>query len=181
MARRRRFKQFDYVIKKLKGTSAILTHYNDYHAGTISITTTPSPPGGDVFRHVLPFGAAATGQRIIVPASHRAITNGLGAVGLTEAELGLKTLATAATPEPLQDSGFLPAKAICFKPSNTTAAAHTSQISTLEYKKKPGHSYSFPFGQSSTQPKFFGAVDAIVSLVEAGGCSVTFQSERMYK
>ena len=185
MGRQKRFKTLETAIGKYKATSAAndpIAKYKTFKSKGVGYEykVDGTAQGTEVLRTLLPFGVAATGEKIVVPISGRVMTSAaMSANDVTEILLGLS--ATAATDKP--DSRFIPAKVI-IKSGQTTGVGtdKKSQITGLTYKNKGGHSYTYPFGQKTgAAANYVGALEAIFVAVSPGARTVSFKPEFFYR
>lgn len=183
-SRKKRYSRYRYAIKQLGATQADtnkpLGKFLAYERGEIQITRTGVATGQKEPREILAFGVAASSPKFLILTAGRPLTTGLEQAGLAETDLAITTPGASSTA--VENNGFYAAKAIVFVGTGT-AVPHTSHVTNKTYKRVGGHSFTFPFGQSTgPRANFFGACEYIKNKIEAGNTNrgVTFQPERLF-
>lgn len=145
--------RFSNIRKSIKDglTGNDLTAYKAWRRGTTKIDAANVPRGPSVRKTLSPFFEESFTALVTTKISGRAFA-ALGSTGLTETNLGLDnvpaTLPPGTTLKKLKR--FSPAKIILFVPTGGAAATTPkSTITTLEYKKIAGASYTLPIGKRS--------------------------------
>lgn len=143
-----RFSKIRKSIKDgLEGTD--LTAYKAFRRGDVKLDIKNVKRGPSVRKIVSPFFVEGFNNFIGIKVSGRAFA-ALSTVGVTDNQLGLQDL-----PNPLPAGtavrrlkNYSPAKLICFLPTQgATPTSPKSAITTLEYTKIAGESYTIPFGK----------------------------------
>jgi hypothetical protein len=185
---RKRFSRLNYALTTLRTptgtgitpdapTGTIAKKYQDFKAGKVALSyprNEDSKPEQLLQVSVLPFFfGGADGTEAIVKMSKRADDNEtLSGVqsACNQIAVNLDTHAKLAN--------FRPAKATVFD-FGSTETTETSQITGVQYKKKTGKSYTFPYGASATE-KAEGKVrkDIAVAVKALTTASVSFSSEK---
>lgn len=159
-------------------TGSPLEQYQRYKNGSLRPTYTrqaASNPGRLIDAVINPFGTTLNQTSLVtVPFSERAQSNAPGN-GLINA-CGHE--GTVPDPRPQTPNGFIPAKVTIFVPSSSTGTG-TSQITGLQYRKRNGASYTYPYGQKTGADRENAVRSDILTAL--GGASfagtVTFNSE----
>jgi hypothetical protein len=191
----KRFSRLKFAVKMLEGTTppagSALANFLLFQAGNPEYTPKPAEGamearGGSIVRGVNPFGkpiaANANSQKVGV--SGRAFTQ-VTAIGLDATGTGGNNLNLLET---FNNSGsFEAAKITVFTGPSGPGTATRSTITRLNYKKRAGNSYTYPFGATGTAPddheqtKATGLAAAIAAK-DAGDAtnsySCTFKPER---
>lgn len=161
-------------------TGSALRLYQDWKGKKRTITyerDTNSNPDKILRVAVNPFAYEPEATNLaIVAYSQRASTAG---VATSMASSGNITLEV---PEGAQNlKGFRPAKATVFIGTGSTGGTpEPSSITGIKYKKRPGTSYSFPYGCSSTDKRESEVRKKIrIALKTVANSSVSFTSEKI--
>jgi hypothetical protein len=157
----RRFSRLKYAVKLLEGTTppagSALANFLLFQAGNPEYTPRPAagavePRGGSIIRGVSPFGkpigtSNANSEKVSI--SGRAF-NQITAVGLDATGTGANNLNLLET---FNNSGtFEAAKITVFMGASGPGEVTRSTILRTQYKKRPGNSYTYPFGATGTAP-----------------------------
>jgi hypothetical protein len=174
--------RFSKIRKSIKdGLEGVdITAYKAYRRGDTKINAKNVNRGPSVRRILSPFFREDFTDFVGTKISGRAFA-AMGTVGLTEAKLGLGEI-----PSPIPTGTlirklrrFSPAKVIVFLPeAGGTPTTPKSTITTLEYKKIPGESFTFPFGKRNV-PGFRDWLEIMVSLENTltSGTRASFTTE----
>lgn len=143
--------RFSNIRKAIKTglTGTDLTAYKAWRRGDTKIDAANVTRGPSVRKALSPFFDESYTSFVTAKISGRAFT-ALGSTGLTDTNLGLNNipLATGSTLKKIKR--FSPAKIILFIPTaGATPTTPKSTITTLEYKKIAGASYTLPIGKRS--------------------------------
>ena len=123
---------------------------------------------------VKPFGLPTASEDKIETTISERTADGITAVGLSKANLGIDDDVTGA----LTLKGFQPAKAIVFDADGTTEANKVSGITGIKYNKKNGKSLTIPFGRASGRTSYFEQKSFLVGEIAAAD-TITFKPEKM--
>ena len=186
----KRFSRLEAALKYIRtgqGVTAVdapagsaLREYQDWKAGRRVINYTRDPnsnPDKILQVSINPFGYAVDAANLaICPFSQRARNSSVGTALIGAANV------TIGTPAGAQDlKGFIPAKATIFAGTGSTGGTEEpSEITGLRYKKKPGASYTVPYGaapgkiQESEVRK-----DIRTAIAGVANATVSFKSERL--
>jgi hypothetical protein len=192
----KRFSRLKFAVKMLEGTTppagSALANFLLFQAGNPEYTPKPGagavePRGGSIIRGVSPFGkpiGAANANSEKVAISGRAF-NQVTAVGLDATGTGANNLNLLET---FNNSGsFEAAKITVFLGASGAGDPTRSTITRLQYKKRAGNSYTYPFGATGTAPNDHEqtkatALAAAIAAKDAGDAansySCTFKPER---
>lgn len=182
MATRQRFRDLQDSIKKGQQGEKLTAFKNWRAEGPAATFTAPAMParGAAIKKALLPFytGSADITTFAVVKVSGRAY-GGIAAVGMSDLKLALgdidDTPADGVSYEYVD--GFSPAKAVIFLPG-TGSTTTLSRITSKNYKKRNGATYTLPFGkrelsgardQKGMRGRILGGVIA--------GASVSFKEE----
>lgn len=192
----KRFSRLKFAVKMLEGSTppagSALANFLLFQAGNPEYTPKPAagavePRGGSIIRGVSPFGkpigtANANSEKVAI--SGRAF-NQITAVGLDATGSGANNLNLLET---FNNSGsFEAAKIIVFMGASGAGDSTRSTITRLQYKKRAGNSYTYPFGATGTAPNDHEqtkatALAAAIATKDAGDAansySCTFKPER---
>ena len=195
----RRFSRLKFAVKMLEGTTppagSALANFLLYQAGNPEYIPKPAagalePKGGSIIRGVSPFGKPigtdnANSEKVAI--TGRAF-NQITAVGLDATGTGANNLNLLET---FNNSGkFDPAKIIIFTGASGSTEPTKSTITKLNYKKRIGNSYTYPFGATGTAPNNHEqtkatSLAAAIAAKDAGDAtnsySCTFKPERFRK
>lgn len=174
--------RFSNIRKAIKtGLEGVdLTAYKAWRRGDTKIDAVSVVRGPSVRKTLSPFFSETYTALVTAKISGRAFA-GLGTTGLTETNLGLDNV-----PSPMPAGTtlrklkrFSPAKIILFVPTTGGAATTPkSTITTLEYKKLPGSSFTLPIGKRDVAG-FRNWLEVMASLEAevTSGVRVSFQTE----
>ena len=182
MGRIKRFSILKTAIKKYKAdtatTGTAFYKYDQFIKGLSSYTVEGQARGKSQRYKIEPFGIASTGQDFAIMGSGRITDSNLSTHGLSLTELGLAALAE--TDSAFMDANYVPAKIIVKKLGAATPI--DSKITGISYKKRPGESYTFPFGRKASTDNMFERMGALSTLVKAttGDFGITFKPERLF-
>lgn len=143
--------RFSNIRKAIKDglTGNDLAAYKLWRRGETKIDAVSVPRGPSVRKALSPFFDESYTSFVTTKISGRAFA-ALGTTGLTDTNLGLNNVPLTAGSTLKKLKRFSPAKAILFVPTGgATPTTPKSTITTLEYKKIPGSSYTFPIGKRS--------------------------------
>ena len=166
----RRFSRLKFAVKMLEGTTppagSALANFLLFQAGNPEYTPKPGegamePRGGSIVRGVNPFGkpiaSNANSQRVGI--SGRAFQQ-VTAIGLDATGTGGNNLNLLET---FNNSGnFEAAKITVFTGVSGPGTATRSTITRLNYKKRAGNSYTYPFGSTGTAPDDHEQTKAVI-------------------
>ncbi|MEG4883004.1 hypothetical protein QUB75_19685 [Microcoleus sp. K1-B6] len=201
MARASRVK---YLAKYAAQAEAITTKYTDYKLGRNQPARNAPARGGSVVVGLASFDTRATTKNTLVRASGRAmLAETRTATGATDAILDIasESLETTAKRMP----GYKPARITIFIPEVASLASATapaqapedtaspagtgkaddtnqtplSRITGLEYRRRLGNSFTYPFGSSGTagQTNEEGKMNYLYQQLAKGGKTLSFKSE----
>lgn len=143
--------RFSNIRKSIKDglTGADLTAYKEWRRGNTKIDAKNVKRGPSVRKILSPFFREGFTDFVGTKISGRAF-GAVGALSLTDTQLGLSSIPSPIPPGTVirRLKRYSPAKMICFLPTaGGVASTPKSTITTLEYNKIPGESYTFPFGK----------------------------------
>ncbi|MEG5159574.1 hypothetical protein QUB37_03875 [Microcoleus sp. AT3-A2] len=172
--------RFSNIRKAIKDglTGTDLTAYKAWRRGDTKIDAPSVPRGPSVRKALSPFFEESYTSFVTAKISGRAFA-ALGTTGLTDTNLGLNNVPLTAGSTLRKLKRFSPAKAILFIPAvGATATTPKSTITTLEYKKIPGSSYTLPIGKRSVAGgRNWLEVTATLEAEVSPGVRVSFQVE----
>lgn len=183
---RRRFSQLEYLIKQAKAMSITLTDTDDnikafreYKRGTsttykvTSVNRLSSRP-----LTLLPFCTLEATARYATKMSGRSFAS-LTQNGVTAAKLNIDVSVGSANAGGTKNRAFAPAKVVLFVGTGTNTTPK-SGITLLEYKKRGGTSYTYPFGRGTTenQDNYPQMCGILLSDLGVGNRTVSFKPER---
>ncbi|MEG4133246.1 hypothetical protein QUA41_30585 [Microcoleus sp. Pol11C1] len=173
--------RFSNIRKSIKDglTGADLTAYKAFRRGDTKIDAKNVARGPSVRKVLSPFFDESFTALVSVKISGRAFA-ALGSTGVSQTNLGLDDI-----PSPLPVGTTLrklkrysPAKMIAFIPTAAPPTTPKSTITTLEYKKIAGESFTLPIGKRAT-PGFRNWLEIMASLEAevSPGVRISFQVE----
>lgn len=192
-----------YLAKYAAQAAAITAKYTDYKLGKNQPARKAPARGASVKVALATFDTRATTKTTVVAASGRAMVAATRtATGASDTALNIDPTVPA---EAKRVVGYKPAKVTIFIPevaslagapaptqgtddavspagtgaADDTTATPLSRITGLEYRRRLGNSYTYPFGSSATagQTNEEGMMNFIYKELGTGGKTLSFQSE----
>lgn len=180
-----RFSQIKYLIKKAKEMEIVVEEddnikaYRAYRRGT-STTYKTTPVNRDSSRPftLLPFCTLEDTARYASKMSGRAFAS-MAQNNITDAKLNIDTTPSTTNLGGTKNTAYAPAKAILFVATGTKTTPK-SGITLLEYKKRVGTSYTYPFGRGTevTQATYPQMCGRLLADLGVGNRNVSFKPER---
>ncbi|MCC3473308.1 MAG: hypothetical protein JGK38_23925 [Microcoleus sp. PH2017_15_JOR_U_A] len=193
-----------YLAKYAAQAAAITAKYTDYKLGKNQPARKAPARGASIKAALASFDTRATTKTTVVTVSGRAMVAGTRtATGATDIVLNIES--TTIPAEAKKVSGYKPAKVTIFiptvaglagapaptqgsadavSPAGTGSADDTtltplSRITGLEYRRRLGNSYTYPFGSSATagQTNEEGMMNYVYRELGVGGKTLSFHSE----
>lgn len=179
----KRFKNLEAALKFLQdpnGSSqneppsgSVLANFRDFRDGRSDISyprDSGSLPGQILRIGINAFGLPVDEGKTLVPFSNRA-NNAFASDTKTAANHQDDTDAA-------QRVGFIPAKAVVFRPSGATGAEQTSQITGIKYTPQGGDNYVLPYGKNA-DTQFETTVRAAIRTALNSTDLVSYTSEKL--
>lgn len=181
----KRFSQLEYFIKQAKAMSITIDTddnikaYKEYKRGT-STTYKTTAVNKLASRPVtlLPFCTIELTARYAIKMSGRSFSS-MTQNGITAAKLNIDATVGTGNAGGTKNRAFAPAKAVLFVGTGTVTTPK-SGITLLEYKKRAGASYTYPFGRGTTenQDNYPQMCGILLSDLGVGNRTVSFKPER---
>jgi len=197
-----------FLAKNAANSAAIIAKYTDYRLGKNQPKVKAPARGPSVILALAPFDTKDPTKSVLVKASGRAMkADTKTATGGTDALLNIESTTVPDTAK--RRSGYKPAKVTIFIPevasiaggaaptqASEDAAAPTgsgaaddttvtplSRVTGLEYRRRLGNSYTYPFGSSATpgQDKEEGMMSYLYNKLSVGGKTMSFTGEEAPK
>lgn len=180
-----RFAQIKYLIKKAKEMSITIEEddnikaYRSYRRGTsTTYKTTPVNRLASRPFTLLPFCTVEDTSRYVSKMSGRSFAS-MSQNNVTDAKLNIDTTPGSTNLGGTKNKDFAAAKAVLFVATGTNTTPK-SGITLIEYKKRAGSSFTYPFGRGleATQATYPQMCGRLLSDLGVGNRNVSFKPER---
>ncbi|MEG4010403.1 hypothetical protein QUA41_30750 [Microcoleus sp. Pol11C1] len=193
-----------YLVKNAEKVATITAAFTKYKLGQDQPKVNAPARGPSVLLALASFDTKDATKNTLVKASGRAMAAGTKtATGATDAVLNIETGTTPDTAR--RRDGYKPAKVTIFVPevaskagepapaqgeedttaptgagsADSTSTTPISRVTGLEYRRRLGNSFTYPFGSSATpgQDKEEGMMSFLYARLSTGGKSLSFSGE----